>query len=170
MTACGYYQGKKNDSVATSICSKLASMIAFQYRNRYLGRRRRRVSFTDFTAEDEYFYKKRDVIHEIQTRNERDAWYDPLLLKSEMWNIDEALQDAKTYYVKMNKTILTYTHLDNDEVQDCLDEMMEVIVDWKERKRREVAKREGKFEKYLEKLEIEWENECWQTYINQCQY
>jgi gas vesicle protein len=168
MTAYNQHQG--NDSTTISICYKLASMVAFQYRNRYLGHRHRRVSFTDFTAEDEYFYKKRDVIYEIQTRNERDAWYDPLLLKSEMWNLDEALQDARTYYVKMSKMILTYTHLNDDEIQDCLDEMMEVIDDWKERIKREVAKREGKFEKYREQLEIEWENECWQAYINQRQY
>lgn len=168
-------EGAENSYVIDSgvwsnpISSMIASMITFRYRNRYLWRRNVKVSFNDFTKEEDYFYDKRNVIEEIETRNHRESWYDPPLLKSELWNLEEAIEEARKYYLKMSQVILRYTHLNDDEIEGCLDEMIEEIQDWEERKKREMAKREGKLEQYKEQLEIEWENECWQNYLNQRQ-
>lgn len=149
------------------IASMIASMITFHYRTRYLYRGRGRVSFNDFSSVEDYYYDKRNVIEEIDRRNHREEWYEPLLLDSEMWNLDEAIQDAKNYYVKMSPIILTYTHLDEEEIECCLEEMQGYIYDWEQRKKREIAKRAGKLEQYREELKMEWENECWQNYLYQ---
>jgi vacuolar-type H+-ATPase subunit I/STV1 len=167
MTANSYQSADRS----LSSPSKLASMIAFHYRNRYLGHRRgRRVTFTDFSAEDEYFYKKRDVIHEIETRNDSNVWYDGLLLKSELWNLDNAIENATNHYYEMSKIIWVSPHMEEDEKEDYIEELRQEIEDLEERKKREVAKREGKFEEYKERLESEWESECWQNYLNQRSY
>lgn len=161
-----------------SIPAKIASMIAFHYRTRNLyrlssterirsGRGGRPVSFNDFSSLEHFFYNKRDVIEEIHHRNIAEVWYTPLLLASEIWNLDQALLDAQHHLVKMKSIFLTYTHIDQDDIQSYLDDLQDDIYSWKQRKKREIAKRDNKFHEYQEQLQIDWENECWTNYTLQ---
>lgn len=147
-----------------NIASQIASMITFQYRHRYILGKRRRVRFIDFSHLENYYYDKRNVIEEIESRNHMDSWYEPTLLKSEMWNLDEAIEEAKQYYVKMSRVILTYTHFDDEDIDDYLESMKQVIDNCKERKKLEVAKREGKLKEYIDKMEILLDNEISENY------
>jgi hypothetical protein len=166
------------------IAYMIASMIQFYYRNqnvipickRQVRRPRRPVTFVDHFRSTPLCYQKYLVIDNIHNRTHDRINEKEILLPCELNNVEETIALAREHHQEEQKRISekikkltenwsTMPLAEREDVDDTIDSYYEYLRDLKyeitkrqDKFERELAKREGRYEEYLEELEMDWDD------------